>query len=193
MLSKVASSSIFFLYDSTWDWTLVWRAVGEHSNHYADVRLLKQKETKATLKVLSHFKKIVDIISIYLTIPSQTISLISYVLFACHFRYTFLTQYELVNLIILPLWNKKNFFVFWRMNNFFFIICHPSTTIGPLKQADVDTTNSFKEWFSKVHKIGLFILFSSRSKKWKRQLKYILFFFFFSLVVENMVLEREIN
>ena len=25
-------------YDSTWDWTQISRAIGEHSNHYANVR-----------------------------------------------------------------------------------------------------------------------------------------------------------
>ena len=27
-------------YDSTWDWTQVARAIGEHSNHYANVRAI---------------------------------------------------------------------------------------------------------------------------------------------------------
>ena len=42
MLSKEASSTIFlsFWYDSTWDWNQVSRAIGEHSNHYANVRLI---------------------------------------------------------------------------------------------------------------------------------------------------------
>ena len=51
MLRKEASSSIFFFffffffflslwYDSTWDWTHVSRAIGEHSNHHADVRYM---------------------------------------------------------------------------------------------------------------------------------------------------------
>ena len=28
-------------YDATWDWTQVSRAIGEHSNHYANVRDVK--------------------------------------------------------------------------------------------------------------------------------------------------------
>ena len=27
-------------YDSTWDWTLVSRTIGEHSNHHANVRFI---------------------------------------------------------------------------------------------------------------------------------------------------------
>ena len=27
-----------FWYDSAWDWTQVFRAIGEHSNHYVNVR-----------------------------------------------------------------------------------------------------------------------------------------------------------
>ena len=41
MLIKKASSTIFLSlwYDSTWDWTHVSRAIGEHSNRLANVRL----------------------------------------------------------------------------------------------------------------------------------------------------------
>ena len=39
MLSKEASSTIW--YDSTWDWTQVFRAIGEDSNHYANKDLCK--------------------------------------------------------------------------------------------------------------------------------------------------------
>ena len=30
-----------FWYDSTWDWTKVSRAIGEHSNHYANDAIMK--------------------------------------------------------------------------------------------------------------------------------------------------------
>ena len=41
MLSKEESSIIFLSlwYDSTWDWTQVSQAIGEHPNHYTNVRM----------------------------------------------------------------------------------------------------------------------------------------------------------
>ena len=29
-------------YDSTWDWTQVSRAIGEHSNHHANIRIFNE-------------------------------------------------------------------------------------------------------------------------------------------------------
>ena len=47
MLSvKQGSIKYHFLslwYDSTWDWTQISRVIGEHSNHYANVKIVKQK------------------------------------------------------------------------------------------------------------------------------------------------------
>ena len=44
MLSiKQGSVKYHFLslwYDSTWDWTLIFQAIGEHSSHLANVRLM---------------------------------------------------------------------------------------------------------------------------------------------------------
>ena len=47
VLSKEAFSSIFSLwYDSTWDWTLVSRTIGEHSNLHIYVHTHKHKHTR---------------------------------------------------------------------------------------------------------------------------------------------------
>ena len=52
MLSKVASSTIFWVFgmNSTWDWTQVSQDFGEHSNHYANVRIQRGRRKMDELK-----------------------------------------------------------------------------------------------------------------------------------------------
>ena len=62
MLSvKQSSIKYHFLslwYDSTWDWTQVFRAIGEHSNHYANAPyhvILEEKEKNTFPGTLDQF------------------------------------------------------------------------------------------------------------------------------------------
>ena len=56
MLSREATSTIFLSlwYDSTWDWTQVYQAIGKHSNHYANIRLLYNRDIGPAVRVFAN-------------------------------------------------------------------------------------------------------------------------------------------